>query len=179
MSVFIQISKYNLNIHILSTINSDQVFSSDWFASPFLMMTCQVSQYYHPLTHHITIIRMTAPLMSPQAGMTSTASGVSDSQFTHLSFKFGNFAATTTECYDCTTTSKFMTFDLKNDIIIIILTMETFCFCINFGNKYLIFNFFGSASFHNCDGCPPVRDRDSFSVGSGQWMSLFFQNYFQ
>ena len=79
-----------------------QVFSSDWFASPFVMMTCQVScchlqgdqrkptlapslnpyTFDHPAPCtskkliSIFCFRRTALLMNPQAGMTSTVSGV-------------------------------------------------------------------------------------------------------
>ena len=43
--------------------------------------------------------------MNPQAGMTSTVSGVSETLDICHDIKYF-LAATTTECYDCTTTSK-------------------------------------------------------------------------
>ena len=90
-----------------------QVFDHDWFATPFLMMTCQVSWGWMRMSrwHVMFKLRKMGFLMSP-TGKIISVFGVSCLKRKKILFWFlksllWKILATTTECFDCTTTSKY------------------------------------------------------------------------
>ena len=51
----------NVGFNLTYVCPEEQVFEHDWFATPFVMMTCQVNSLYPPktmlkITHHKQII---------------------------------------------------------------------------------------------------------------------------
>ena len=82
-----------------------QVFNHDWFATPFVMMTCQVLQ--QPIL--IIIDNCTQENGEFDIPDWSTYQCVFRKFISTRYYIFNNisFLATTTECYDCTTTSKY------------------------------------------------------------------------
>ena len=83
------------------------VFNHDWFATPFILMTCQVMFLFilEQFIFSVYFLRILV-FLTNQTGIPMSVFCVSQIQNLNL-FKREIFLATTTECFDCTTTSKF------------------------------------------------------------------------
>ena len=99
-----------------------KVFDHDWFATPFIMMTCQVGapsllQQTHAIIRKLVLLMFQTGTPFNVFSVCITISGQKSSSVEASLDKMENpffiiltqsflIAATTTECFDCTTTSK-------------------------------------------------------------------------
>ena len=71
------------------------VFNHDWFATPFVLMTCQVGSMW-AICNYVTFIQENGEFDAPDWE------------------SYQCVLPTTTECYDCTTTSKYIYKEYQN-----------------------------------------------------------------
>ena len=89
-----------------------EVFDHDWFAAPFILMTCQVTSV-SSLSLSLSLTGLSSSRTEPSTILTGLSTSVSFVRFHRISstrtFSLAFILATTTECFDCTTTSKLIT----------------------------------------------------------------------